>query len=79
MPLNRLAFVGLGYFVAAGANAYIQGLYVGHAIAQADFLPRREEALREIAAGEEKVRAAGFEPFEIGQFVSLSSLEGTRR
>ncbi|KAK4700206.1 hypothetical protein P7C70_g6043, partial [Phenoliferia sp. Uapishka_3] len=66
IPVNRLAFIGISYFVAAAANAYAQGLYVGHAIAQKDFLPNHEDVLKEVEDREKGVRKAGFDPFKIG-------------
>ncbi|KAL8276626.1 hypothetical protein RQP46_010975 [Phenoliferia psychrophenolica] len=66
MPVGRLAFVGLGYFVAAASASYAQGLFFGHAISQQGFLPEREEVLQEVVEREAAVRAAGFEPHQIG-------------
>lgn len=67
MPIDRLCFIGIGWFVAAAANAYAQGLYVGHAIAQKGFLPSHEDVSNEVEDREQRVRDAGFEPFQIGQ------------
>ncbi|KAI5477246.1 FAD/NAD P-binding domain-containing protein [Pseudohyphozyma bogoriensis] len=66
IPTNRLAVVGLPWYTAVGGTSYIQGLAVGHAIAEEGFLPGLEEIWRELEEKERRVREQGKEPTKIG-------------
>ncbi len=65
-PRNSLAIIALPYFIANFANDYIQGLTVGHAIADEDSLATRAEARKLLEEHEKAVADAGRDVFEIG-------------
>lgn len=65
-PRNALSIIALPYFIANFANDYIQGLTVGHAIADEDTLATREEARALLEAHEKALAEAGHDVFKIG-------------
>lgn len=48
-------------------NSYAQGTFIAHAFADEEFLPSREEALKQLAIREDEKRAKGADPFKAGQ------------
>lgn len=67
IPTTALAFAGLPWFIAVAQNSYAQGTFIAHAFADDNFLPNREEALKQLAIREDEKRAKGADPFKAGQ------------
>ncbi|KAH9950628.1 FAD/NAD(P)-binding domain-containing protein [Amylocystis lapponica] len=65
-PPTALAFVGLPVLIANCPSDIAQGTFVAHALANASLLPPRAEMLAELVAREERVRAAGLDPYYVG-------------
>jgi hypothetical protein len=80
LPPTALAFVGLPIFVANAVASTAQALVIGHAIADASVLPSRAAMLADLHAQEDRLRAAGLDPGEVGhRLVSLPRDDGELR
>lgn len=65
-PTNALALLALPYYAANAPQDFIQGLTVGHAIADDQLLPSREEARAILEVQEKELLAEGVDPSRNG-------------
>ncbi|KAG6828709.1 hypothetical protein H0H92_007017 [Tricholoma furcatifolium] len=65
-PTNALAFIGLPSAIANCPSDIAQSLFVAQAILNSSLLPPRDELLKQLAAHEDNLRSAGYDPYSIG-------------
>ncbi|KZT28804.1 FAD/NAD(P)-binding domain-containing protein [Neolentinus lepideus HHB14362 ss-1] len=66
IPPDRLAFVGLPWWIANAPSDYAQGLLTAHAIADPSWLPSKEELIDDLNAQENALRVQGIDPYRYG-------------
>ncbi|KZT67133.1 FAD/NAD(P)-binding domain-containing protein [Daedalea quercina L-15889] len=66
VPPTALAFIGLPVLIANCPSDYAQGMFIGHALANASLLPSREEMLQSLLEREEHLREQGWDPYFVG-------------
>ncbi|RDX41669.1 FAD/NAD(P)-binding domain-containing protein [Lentinus brumalis] len=66
IPPTALAFVGLPVLVANCPSDIAQSLLIAHALANSSVLPTHAQMLQELVEREDKLRAAGLDPYYVG-------------